>query len=456
MAEDPLMVGAVDEAPVGDTPAETSRGAQSATSGSLGGGPAPSCELSRITEPVSDPTSSEEFGKAKRMPRHLLPTVQHTLPVTTLKEDEAIRNAFASNHHKMIKELPTYLQHNAVVEARAFVIARCKEPSAELSKAGGQILPSQKRTMSLVDDLFKSFEYLPDPYDDVTINRARERTRPDEAKMEAICGGKFKPFISTGLIGRRLKHEALTRPESDYSFPYLGGDLSVLEESEILDADVSKVRVYGGAFVPSGRLQHESIGFNGTSSIEPSLANLGEISNMLRKILEDDWGDTCFDIVLDTHGRIVARFKTETVESVEGLHTFMNILVKHNPLMTKHRLIKVPEHWCVEKEPGLIDFAIKPPWLPVRPQGEAFLKTHPERVRLTVADKIQQGIPLKPPKVVENFDFEPFSAEDLAILYGATLEEGEEGEEGVEGEEGEEKGEEEEQTEEAAEAPPNS
>ncbi|CAG9460969.1 unnamed protein product [Pedinophyceae sp. YPF-701] len=318
---------------------------------------------------VSDVQMDASQGPgAVKMPRYAMPNMSHALPQFFGREGEQIQLAFHTGNYNAIADLPDKLEHLAVLNAKKEVLAQVRRTIVPAREDGK--LPSQVKATTQ-QGTFREFEYIPTPYEPPATSTADIR-KPDPEKLKKIADGKA--FVTSGRIGLRLFHEDMFKNKKDYSYPYLGGEYNQADEDELLESFVSRSRISYGAFVPSG--VGATAGDPGESA--PTRKMLPMMLGALRNSLVSDWPDTSFDLLLDSNGCLVARFDLATVDNRDSLQAYMNLALKHNGVLTSYRLSKVPEYWGLEREPGWVDFTIRPPWVRNSAMGQAFLVMHPE------------------------------------------------------------------------------
>ena len=67
----------------------------------------------------------------------------------------------------------------------------------------------------------------------------------------------------------------------------------------------------------------------------------GDIIASVQRLLEEDWEDAVVNIFENQDGHWVVRFDLETVDSEQGLATYMNVFLRCNALVTKYGLQRV-------------------------------------------------------------------------------------------------------------------
>ena len=109
----------------------------------------------------------------------------------------------------------------------------------------------------------------------------------------------------------------------------------------------------------------------------PARSRQREIIGAIQGLLRRDWkGIGCRVEAEEGSGLLVVYIDPKTVESLEGLHAYMNVLIKNNDVLAIYLLTRVAHRWniCVGEE---MVFAIRPPW--VRPdKTDSFYHLHPE------------------------------------------------------------------------------
>lgn len=95
----------------------------------------------------------------------------------------------------------------------------------------------------------------------------------------------------------------------------------------------------------------------------PNKKALPEMVGYIKRNLLTDWSDINFIIGSNPEDYIEIRFDNDSLDSVKGLHAYMNTLINTNDIMIKYRLRRIIEFWDHKSEDGkYIYYMIGPPW----------------------------------------------------------------------------------------------
>jgi len=86
-----------------------------------------------------------------------------------------------------------------------------------------------------------------------------------------------------------------------------------------------------------------------------------EMVETLKKLLLSDWNDVNFVIGTNPSDNIEMKFEVPTLDSVLGLHCYMNTLLYSNEELIHFQLRKVPHFWGY-KEDNFVYYMLSPPW----------------------------------------------------------------------------------------------
>lgn len=126
-------------------------------------------------------------------------------------------------------------------------------------------------------------------------------------------------------------------------------------------------KILHGPFLPGGPGAQDSI----TRQLLPTI--LKEV----HRVVDEDWGEYIFSVMSTEDDMIVVRFQLDSVDSIRGLHAYMNVFASTGEVVTKYKLTRVVEDWHSEPGDGHLYYMFKPPW--VRARGtDTFFTLHPE------------------------------------------------------------------------------
>mmetsp|Transcript_21169 Transcript_21169/g.25473 ORF Transcript_21169/g.25473 Transcript_21169/m.25473 type:complete len:248 (+) Transcript_21169:184-927(+) len=210
--------------------------------------------------------------------------------------------------------------------------------------------------------LFEDFEYLPSRYDLPAEQATIERLQ-NESKRMAMGG---QEFIPSGTVCRLKSDDGF---EEGKRYPYQSDLYEAATDLMLRQKWLEESKVLSGPFIPSGNDKALEEG--------PTKLVTREMIMNLHKIICADWEEAEVSIYANDDEHWVIRFNLDTIDSEQGLVTYMNILLRCNELVLKYQLSKVVEQWDVKPGDGSIYFTVRPPWVKAAPV-EAFYSLHPE------------------------------------------------------------------------------
>ena len=72
---------------------------------------------------------------------------------------------------------------------------------------------------------------------------------------------------------------------------------------------------------------------------------LPDMVGEIKRHIINDWSDINFIIGTNPDDLIEIRFDSNSIDSIKGLHTYMNNLINLNDLLIKYQLRKISEYW---------------------------------------------------------------------------------------------------------------
>eukprot|EP00349_Pseudokeronopsis_sp_Brazil_P011378 CAMPEP_0202979638 /NCGR_PEP_ID=MMETSP1396-20130829/85728_1 /ASSEMBLY_ACC=CAM_ASM_000872 /TAXON_ID= /ORGANISM="Pseudokeronopsis sp., Strain Brazil" /LENGTH=95 /DNA_ID=CAMNT_0049719147 /DNA_START=651 /DNA_END=938 /DNA_ORIENTATION=- len=82
----------------------------------------------------------------------------------------------------------------------------------------------------------------------------------------------------------------------------------------------------------------------------------------LKKIFVSDWHDVNFVIGTNPNEFIEVKFDLKTLDSLQGLHAYMNTLLASNEEVIMFQLRKISQYWGY-KEGDSVYYMLAPPWI---------------------------------------------------------------------------------------------
>ena len=77
-----------------------------------------------------------------------------------------------------------------------------------------------------------------------------------------------------------------------------------------------------------------------------------EVVGYIKRNLLSDWSDISFVIGTNPEDLIEIRFEVDSLDSPQGLHTYLNNLVNSNEFVMKYQLRRVSQYWNLLSESG--------------------------------------------------------------------------------------------------------
>jgi hypothetical protein len=116
---------------------------------------------------------------------------------------------------------------------------------------------------------------------------------------------------------------------------------------------IEEAKLLYGEFKPSGPQKP-------LSTISKS--RLEEIVECLKRLLLSDWNDVNFVIGTNPNDLIEIKFDMNTVDTLQGLHAYMNTMLNTNDEVIRFQLRKLPRYWGYREE-NFVYYMLTPPWV---------------------------------------------------------------------------------------------
>jgi len=117
----------------------------------------------------------------------------------------------------------------------------------------------------------------------------------------------------------------------------------------------------------------------GRNTADANRSHLPDMVRYLSRKLSTDWEDSIFAITTNPEDFIEIKWKAETIESAEGLHAYMNVLVQTDTHVGQFKLRKVVQNWDIVDEEGNIYYQLAPPWVRLR-VTDAYYTLFPDKI----------------------------------------------------------------------------
>lgn len=202
-------------------------------------------------------------------------------------------------------------------------------------------------------------EYVSDPYG-LSENQRRLDYKSSKDKNVSPL-----PFVST-TVPKSEKQKDL-RGKADPLIKYIESPYDALKEKKAQEKWAKRLKFLHGEFKPAPK-EHN------LQKISRSL--LPDIMAQLRKTLEHDWPDTEFAVsctfahsIGNPEDCIEVTFGVGRVDSLLGLHAYMNHVVTSDASLSAFQLKKVNRYWGL-KEGDFAYYMLAPPWIKLNPKEE--------------------------------------------------------------------------------------
>ena len=95
---------------------------------------------------------------------------------------------------------------------------------------------------------------------------------------------------------------------------------------------------------------------------EITRSKMEEIVESLKRLLLSDWNDVNFVIGTNPNDQIEIKFDRNTIDTLAGLHAYMNTMLNTNDEVIRYQLRKLPRYWGY-REDNYIYYMLTPPWV---------------------------------------------------------------------------------------------
>ena len=293
-----------------------------------------------------------------QVPRYAMPNISSVLPEYSNMEQDTIRRCFGNANYDSLLRLPHKIDLNTINIARAEVMEDNRNGASQPFAPGGR---SSKGTN--VHGLFQEFNYQPSRFELADELASKDRVE-SEAKRQEVAGHDFVP---AGHVVKEKYEDGFT---AGARYPYMSDPYEASQDAMLRNKwiDDSK-KLYGPFLVP---------GCDGDISAAPTKAGAREAMQVLSAVIHGEWEDAEVAVFPNEDEQWVVRFKLDTVDSEAGLVTFMNVLVRTDPIVLKYHLTKVVEHWNIKPGDGYMYFTLRPPWVKAMANA-TYYALHPEQ-----------------------------------------------------------------------------
>jgi len=116
---------------------------------------------------------------------------------------------------------------------------------------------------------------------------------------------------------------------------------------------LEEAKILYGDFTPSGANKP-------IATVQQS--KLKDIVDIIKKLLLADWNDVNFVIGTNPNDLIEIKFDLTTVDTLQGLHAYMNTMLNTNEDLVRFCLRKISYYWGF-KEGQYSYYMLSPPWV---------------------------------------------------------------------------------------------
>mmetsp|Transcript_22626 Transcript_22626/g.31544 ORF Transcript_22626/g.31544 Transcript_22626/m.31544 type:complete len:328 (+) Transcript_22626:165-1148(+) len=309
----------------------------STQSGSVGKGGVPK---GTILYPEPDLHDLIPGSSAHYLPRYLMPNISSILPEYSNSEQDCINHAFNQGNFNTLNTLPDHLRCHEVNKARSSQLEQVRRP------APSGTIPAQRTTND--KGLFQEYEFIPSRYnlEDILEQRSKVEAKEKEKLISS------KGWQDPGYIHKAPYEDGFVEGQF---YPHSSDPYEAAQDMILRHRWMEDQQILEGAWKPPGTTKaiHEPAGY--------LMAH--EIIQQLHKIITEDWEGVVVNIYENQDAHWVIRFNLNSVDSEQGLVTYMNVFLRCNKLVTKYDVTRVTEQWNVKPGDGSIYFTLRPPWV---------------------------------------------------------------------------------------------
>lgn len=158
--------------------------------------------------------------------------------------------------------------------------------------------------------------------------------------LKAQGGPEDKPAFNPGQVKRLLKHEYPFGDDKDGKFVYgflcMNDPYEATRDEKLRAKWIEEAKLLYGEFKPAGPQKPLST---------VSKSRLEDIVESLKRLLLSDWNDVNFVIGTNPNDQIEIKFDKNTVDTLQGLHAYMNTMLNTNEEVIRFQLKKLPRYW---------------------------------------------------------------------------------------------------------------
>lgn len=145
-----------------------------------------------------------------------------------------------------------------------------------------------------------------------------------------------------------------------YQYPYLSSPYSEEFDRRIREQWLKNASILAEPHKPTDKTHLDE---NYTK------ANLPYLLNTLFKIVEEDYFDYDFTVMVSDDQQICVRFVQGQIDSEDGLRAYMNTLILKSDRLNQYNLHRDITKWGITPDDGYIYYLIRPPWIANQPSN---------------------------------------------------------------------------------------
>ena len=296
---------------------------------------------------AGNPTEEAMFGDNRNMSHYEMPNLAACLYEYTNKEQDTILRCFRNSNFDSIRDLPTSLGPQSVIEQLKEKITK------NISKNEHE--PERDHRGKIVKlaggGLFHEFEWMPDSFFNFLNSQRQDKHESDDI----INKLHDKPFIST--------HDPIT---SKYENPFNAGKKETVfplfreveDPYEASKDDMNQEKWHKKANILRGEFKPAT---SEKSLTQINRGQLPDIVIFLKEIIRIDWAEINFIIGTNPEEYIEIKFE-KSPDGELGLKSYMNNLIHNHETISHFHLKKVMSFWG-HTDDKYIYFMLMPPWV---------------------------------------------------------------------------------------------
>ena len=261
------------------------------------------------------------------IPRFARPTKSTSLYAYTNRDQDLIKQGFRAGNFTFLAKFPSKIKPFGI--------------TAALKARSKKVIVERPRTLS-VRKVSTNYEWIPDSYN-LKQDYLKKASAESISKRKAISK---KDFICSGTPNKVRERE-----QSQRSYISINSSFS----SAIDHASRLK-------WIKDAQIKHGEFRMGRSLDNNREKSNGQEMITAIKRKIANDWESTDFDIGINNLDCIEIRFFLNSLENIESMHYYMNILINKNQDIGKFGLRKVQEKWGVKQGEYLI-FILAPAWI---------------------------------------------------------------------------------------------